>query len=73
VEAIGSWIAIRSSTERPHPVAHGSDADGEEGVTDLYGNDVTSAVATYKLDVDGSLYEAHSPRTQLPRLGSPKS
>lgn len=45
----------------------------EEGATDLYGNDVASAVAKYRLDVDGSLYEAHSPQTQLPRLGSPKS
>jgi len=40
---------------------------------DLYGNDVTDAVAKYKLDSDGSLYELHSPQTQLPRLGSPKS
>ena len=45
----------------------------EEGVVDLYGNDVTDAVAKYKLDADGSLYESHSPQTQLPRLGSPKS
>ena len=45
----------------------------EEAVIDLYGNDVTSAVAKYNLDADGSLYEAHSPRTQLLRLGSPKS
>jgi hypothetical protein len=40
---------------------------------DLYGNDVTDAVAKYKLDSHGSLYELHSPQTQLPRLGSPKS
>ena len=40
---------------------------------DLYGNDVSNAVAQYKLDPSGSLYELHSPQTQLPRLGSPKS
>ena len=34
---------------------------------------ITDAVAKYKLDSDGSLYELHSPQTQLPRLGSPKS
>jgi len=40
---------------------------------DLYGNDVSDAVAKYKLDATGSLYELHSPQTELPRLGSPKS
>jgi len=44
----------------------------EEDAVDLYGNDVSDAVATYKLDSDGSLYELHSPRTELPRLSSPK-
>ena len=42
---------------------HGSD-DG----LDLY-----VAVATYSLDPTGSLYERHSPQTELPRLASPKS
>ena len=44
----------------------------DEMDVDLYGNDVTDAVAKYKLDSYGSLYELHSPETQLPRLGSPK-
>src|SRR5207247_9207145 len=44
----------------------------DDGSRDLYGNDITDAVAKYKLDSDGSLYELHSPQTQLPRLGSPK-
>lgn len=46
------------------------DADGP---VDLYGNEVTEAVAKYKFDATGSLYETHSPQTELPRLGSPKS
>jgi len=46
--------------------------DGD-GPVDLYGNEVTEAVAKYKLDATGSLYETHSPQTELPRLGSPKS
>jgi hypothetical protein len=46
-------------------------ADG--GFTDLYGNEVTDAMATYTLDQSGSLYELHSPQTELPRLGIPKS
>jgi len=45
----------------------------EDEVTDVLGNRVTPAVATYQFDAAGSLYELHSPQTQLPRLGSPKS
>ena len=43
------------------------------GTIDLYGNEVTNAVAEYTVDPGGSLYELHSPQTELPRLGSPKS
>ena len=46
---------------------------GAEGPVDLYGNEVTDAVAKYKFDATGSLYETHSPQTELPRLASPKS
>ena len=56
-------------SEAPRP---GDPGDTDIDV-DLYGNDVTDAVAKYKLDSDGSLYELHSPQTQLPHLGSPKS
>jgi hypothetical protein len=49
------------------------DRDGtDDSDTDLYGNDVTDAVATYQLDAAGSLYETHSPRTELPRLKPPR-
>ena len=47
--------------------------DEADGIVDLYGNEVTDAVAKYTLDPAGSLYELHSPQTELPRLGSPKS
>jgi hypothetical protein len=40
---------------------------------DLYGNDVTPAVARYATDPSGSMYEQHSPQTELPRLPPPKS
>jgi hypothetical protein len=43
------------------------------GKIDLYGNEVTDAVAKYTVDAAGSLYELHSPQTELPRLGIPKS
>ena len=47
--------------------------DEAETTVDLYGNEVTEAVAQYTIDPAGSLYEVHSPQTELPRLGSPKS
>jgi hypothetical protein len=46
---------------------------GDDAVVDLYGNEVNDAIATYTLDPAGSLYELHSPQTELPRLASPKS
>ena len=48
-------------------------ADEGAGVPDLYGNEVSDAVAKYKADGAGALYEVHSPQTEVPRLGSPKS
>lgn len=59
------------------PLAEWDEADSSEGgrenSVDFYGNDVTSAIATYKLDTSGSLYEEHSPRTALPRLAPPEA
>jgi hypothetical protein len=56
----------------PKAVSQREDRDSA-GEVDLFGNEVTDAVAKYKLDSAGSLYELHSPQTELPRLGSPKS
>ena len=56
----------------PEGPVPGSD-ESEDATRDLYGNDVTSAVAKYTLDATGSLYEVHSPQTELPRLKGPKS
>jgi hypothetical protein len=39
---------------------------------DFKGNEVRQAIARYKVDPTGALYEEHSPDTELPRLGSPK-
>jgi hypothetical protein len=49
------------------------DPESGEGFTDLYGNEISDAIATYTFDQSGSLYELHSPQTELPRLGIPKS
>jgi len=55
---------------QPVPREH---ADEGAGIPDLYGNEVSDAVARYKADGAGALYEVHSPQTEVPRLGSPKS
>jgi hypothetical protein len=64
-----------AATIDPFSVSHDAiegETNGDEA-TDVYGNRVTAAVATYQLDATGTLYELHSPQTQLPRLGPPKS
>jgi hypothetical protein len=45
----------------------------EPDAVDLYGNEITDAVAKYKLDASGMLYELHSPDTEVPRLKPPKT
>jgi len=40
---------------------------------DRFGNPVTEAVARYRLDGTGVLYEIHSPEIDVPRLPSPSS
>jgi hypothetical protein len=65
---------LPSSTEPLPPRSFSPAREREDdNDIDLYGNDVSDAVAKYKLDSDGSLYELHSPQTQLPRLGSPRT
>lgn len=57
-----------------HTVVPSSPQDDDDvGVVDVLGNPVSDAVAKYKFDATGSLYELHSPQTELPRLGAPKS
>jgi hypothetical protein len=62
VSASPSPIAATSAeiTEPQHPPR-----------VDLYGNEIEAAIADYRLDVGGTVYERHSPETALPKLGSP--
>jgi hypothetical protein len=81
VEALSSPPAgiepsLQSKDARQASGVHGEDEEtpeGASGFTDLYGNEITDAIATYTFDRSGSLYELHSPQTEIPRLGSPKS
>ena len=73
--------ALAATPSAPHApraaaVTTGDDRDADDpndAFTDLYGNEVSDAIATYTFDQSGSLYELHSPQTELPRLGIPKS
>jgi hypothetical protein len=41
--------------------------------TTLQGDDINDAIATYGIDDGGNLYEVHSPQTEVPSLGGPKT
>jgi hypothetical protein len=72
----GMASEVQSAATIDLPTLPGGDRGSdltEDEVTDVYGNQVTAAVATYKYDATGTLYELHSPQTELPRLASPKS
>ncbi|SRR5258706_15574804 len=82
-QLVTATYSVPATTSEQQPAA-GIDfrtvPDGDAGrnltddeMKDVYGNEVTAAVATYKFDATGTLYELHSPQTELPRLGSPKS
>ena len=48
------------------------ESDPRDVSVDLNGNEVRQAIARYKIDPMGALYEEHSPDTEVPRLGFPK-
>ena len=68
-----SLMAITSRGDTPAPDARDEAPAEGDGPVDLFGNEITDAVAKYRFDATGSLYETHSPQTELPRLSSPKS
>ena len=57
----------------PPEVAGASLIEEELRPVDLYGNEVSDAIATYSLDSSGALFEEHAPDVELPQLGIPKS
>lgn len=50
-----------------------ADPDQGDDLTDLSGNPVSDAVARYTFDATGSLYELHSPQTEVPHLRPPRT
>jgi hypothetical protein len=72
-------VPVRGTLDAPAPVEQlprlleKAGVDGREPSMDLYGNEVTEAVAKYLLDSTGAVYEEHSPQTEVPRLAAPTS
>jgi hypothetical protein len=50
----------------------GATNSSRDASPDFNGNEVRRAIARYKVDPLGALYEEHSPETEVPHLGSPK-
>ena len=63
----------QDGTERVPGPLFNPDSDREDAgtVTDLQGDEITSAVATYRIDREGNLYELHAPHTEVAHLSSP--
>lgn len=74
-----SWHTLSEPQIPPPPsgAAHPAPAtpkllEGETRTT-LQGDDINDAVATYGIDDGGNLYEVHSPHTEVPALGAPRT
>jgi hypothetical protein len=67
-----STPAVEASAVIGEPPAVPNEEEDDADV-DVQGNPVSDAVAKYKFDPTGSLYELHSPQTELPRLAPPKT
>ncbi|MBI3261899.1 MAG: hypothetical protein HYZ58_01965 [Acidobacteria bacterium] len=61
LQAVSGRAEHRASAAEPELVAIDDDPD------------ISPAVATYTIDTSGTMVEVHSPRTEVPRLGPPKS
>ena len=75
VTVVGAGLsAPRSSIfpSVPQATDDGAASAPHEMSVDFNGNEVRPAVAHYKVDPAGALYEEHSPETEVQRLGSPK-
>ncbi len=57
----------------PHDGLVSADTEPDDGTqVDLQGDEVTAAVARYRFDAQGNIYETHAPHTEVPRLGTPQ-
>jgi hypothetical protein len=61
--------ALTATVERNFQIDRDQDAGSS---ADFFGNEVSEAVARYRLDNRGDLYEVHWPQIELARLPAPK-
>jgi len=54
-------------------VESGDSREPRDPEFDLFGNEVEPAVADYRIDLRGTIYERHSPETAVAKLGSPST
>jgi hypothetical protein len=59
-------------SEPQDPQSLNDEDDPDDGSQlDLQGDEVTAAVAKYRFDAQGNIYETHAPHTEVPHLGRP--
>jgi len=67
----GPRIVPPSATSTTPGEALDDDSGGATEMTEIDGDRVSPALATYGIDRDGNLFEVHSPHTEVPRLAGP--
>jgi hypothetical protein len=73
--ATSAEITARSASaaEKVTDALPGESDDVTGSRVDLFGNEVEDALADYRFDLTGDVYEQHSPETAVPKLASPSS
>ena len=67
----GDGVFAHPSDPRDAPSLTDEDEPDDGSQLDLQGDEVTAAVAKYRFDAQGNIYETHAPHTEVPRLGRP--
>ena len=69
---ITDWALPRTGAVTGGSRLEPGDSNGSRPpLLDLFGNEIEEAVADYRFDLRGGVYERHSPDTAVPKLGSP--
>lgn len=69
-----AFVPPASARVLPSPVVDSDTAVESDAPRrlDVYGNEIARPVARYRVDDRGTLYEVHSPQTEVPRLAPPR-
>ncbi len=65
-------ISVRPVDPQADKSISGEDEPDDGSQIDIEGDEVTPAVAQYRFDAQGNIYETHAPHTEVPHLGSPQ-